>query len=50
MRGWSRRPWRLLLRGDRGDGMMGRKLCGDDEGKVVVASIADADVIRFAYP
>lgn len=24
--------------------MMGRKLCGDDEGKVVVASIADADV------
>lgn len=35
--GW--RPWMFALRGERGDGMAGRKACGDDDGGNVSVAI-----------
>lgn len=35
--GW--RPWMFALRGERGDGMAGRKACGDDDGGNVRVAI-----------
>ena len=36
---WGWRPWMFALRGERGDGMAGRKACGDDDGGNVRVAI-----------